>query len=69
MEKIQHKTIRILNFKGPLAEASNLYKELKRYTENCRFVFDQLKKNLSKNFSHYFAVKKISINIIREGKN
>ena len=30
--KIQNKAIRILNFKGPCAEASNLYKESKIYT-------------------------------------
>ena len=27
IEKIQNKAIRILNFKGPRVEASNLYKE------------------------------------------
>ena len=46
IEKMQNKAIRILNFKGQHAEASNLYKESKIYTlkqittiENCRFVY------------------------------
>ena len=66
IDKPQNKAIRILNFKGPLAEASNLYKKSKIYTlkkqitttENCRFVYDQIKKNIPKNFNNYFAVKK-----------
>ena len=46
-EKLQNKAIRILNFKDPCVEASNLYKESKIYTlqqittiENCRLVYD-----------------------------
>ena len=65
IEKIQNKAMRILNFKGPRAEASNLSKESTIYTlkeittiENCRFVYEQIKKNLPKNFNNYFTVKK-----------
>ena len=32
IEKLQNRAIRILNFKGPRAEANNLYKESKIYT-------------------------------------
>ena len=62
----EYKTaIRILNFKGPRAEESNLYKESNIYTlkqiktiENYRFVYDQIKKSLPKNFNNYFTVTK-----------
>ena len=76
IEKLQNKAIRILNFKGPRAEASNLYKESKIYTlqqittiENCRFVYDQIKKIFPETSTTISQLKRISINTIQEGKN
>ena len=59
IEKIQNKAIRILNFKGPRAEASNLYKESKLYIlKQITTTENSIKKNLPKNFNNYFTVKK-----------
>ena len=60
IEKIQNKAIWILNFKDPRKGAGNLYKASKinklRNTiiANCRFVYDQLQKNLPENFTDIF---------------
>ena len=74
-KKIKNKAIRILHFKGSRAQASNLYKESNMYTlkqittiENCRFVYDQIMKNLPKKFNNSL-LKRIRINIIQDEKN
>ena len=76
IEKMQNKAIRFLNFKRPRGGASDLYKESKIYTlkhittiENCRFVYDQIKKNFLNNFSNYFTVKKNQHQYNRRRKN
>ena len=68
--------MRILKLTSPRGQASNLYKESKIYTlmqittiKNYQFLYDQIKKNLPKNFNNYYTVKKNQINIIQEGKN
>ena len=68
--------MRILKLTSPHGQASNLYKESKIYTlmqittiKNYQFLYDQIKKNLPKNFNNYYTVKKNQINIIQEGKN
>ena len=63
-EKIQTRGIRILSFIGAREEAKNLHKESKIYKlkqittkDNCRFVYEQTQKNLSKDLNNYFTVK------------
>ena len=63
IEKTQNKAIRILDFKGTREGAENLYKESKInqvrniiIIGNCRFVYDQLRKKLPENFSHFFTL-------------
>ena len=67
IEKIkitQNKALRIINFKGPLENADELYKNSKIFKiqdtikiDNCLLVYDQLKGNLPQSFKNYFNHK------------
>ena len=60
----QNKALRIINFKGRLENADELYKNSRIFKlqdiikiDNCLFVYDQLKGNLPKNFNNFFNHK------------
>ena len=69
IEKIQNKAIRILNCKGPRAEASNLYKESKIYMlkvglssskKICFICFNDSPSKMTKNV-FYFILKAVFV--------
>ena len=64
IEKLQNKAINIKNFKTGSLNLNDLFNELKILKlkaliafNNCLFVFDQLKENLTKAFKNYFLKK------------
>ena len=63
IEKIQNKTLKIINFKGSWESSAPLYKESKIFKlkdivllNNLQFVYDQINKNLPKSFHTFFIL-------------
>ena len=60
----QIKALRLINFKGPLENADELFKNSRIFKlqetikiDNCLLVYDQIKCNLPQRFSNYFTHK------------